>query len=194
MSETKEPAKSPVFDPTKLEQLNVATDYPMEKDDFEKLFKYNCYCEMAHVNKKGFPIVTPMFYVIVDNILYMSSIKKHRHKVMDLEENPKMSVSIHNDGANLRRQKAILIIGNAEVSYDDALMRKIHWAILDKYWSDVKGEEQRNTAFNAIHTPLRAIIKVVPIKTITWDFGKMVQAYEPGVWFNEAYEVVKAHL
>src|ERR1017187_3444009 len=83
MSETKDPAKSPVFDPTKLEQLNVATDYPMEKDDFEKLFKYNCYCEMAHVNKKGFPIVTPMFYVIVDNFLYMSSIKKYRHKVMD---------------------------------------------------------------------------------------------------------------
>lgn len=194
MSETKEPAKKPVFDPTKLETLNVSSDYPMERDEFEKLFKYNCYCEMAHVNKKGFPIVTPMFYVVVDNVLYMSSIKKHRHKVMDLEENPKMSVSIHNDGANLKRQKAILIVGNAEVSYDDALMRKIHWAILDKYWSEVKGEEQRNAAFAAVHTPLRAIIKVVPTRVMTWDFGKMVEAYEPGVWFNEAYEVIKPHL
>jgi general stress protein 26 len=194
MSETAEPAKKPVFDPTKLETLNVSSDYPMEKEDFEKLFKYNCYCEMAHVSKKGYPIVTPMFYVVVDNFLYMSSIKKHRHKVMDLEENPKMSVSIHNDGANLRRQKAILIVGNAEVSYDDALMRKIHWAILDKYWSEVKGEEQRNAAFAAVHTPLRAIIKVVPTRVMTWDFGKMVEAYEPGVWFNEAYEVIKPHL
>jgi general stress protein 26 len=184
MSESKE-AK---FDPTKLETVNVSADYPMEPDEFTKLFKYNAYCSMAHVNKKGYPIVTPMFYVILDDgFLYMSSIKKHRAKVMDLEENPKMSVSISNDGCNLKRQKAILIIGNAEVTYEDTLMRKVHWAILDKYWSEVKSPEQREAAFAAVHTPLRAIIKVVPTKVMSWDFGKMVQAYEKGVWFNEAY-------
>jgi len=180
--------KEAVFDPTKLETLNVAADYPMDAGEHEKLFKYNAYCEMAHVNKKGYPIVTPMFYVVLDDgFLYMSSIKKHRAKVMDLEENPKMSVSIHNDGCNLKRQKAILIIGHAEVSYDDALMRKVHWAILDKYWTEVKSEEQRQAAFAAVHTPLRAIIKVVPNKVMSWDFGKMVMAHEDGVWFNEAY-------
>lgn len=187
MSENKEAPKEAVFDPTKLETLNVAADYPMEADEFDKLFKYNAYCEMAHVNKKGYPIVTPMFYIVMDGFLYMSSIKKHRAKVMDLEENPKMSVSIHNDGCNLRRQKAILIIGHGEVSYEDEMMRKVHWAILDKYWSEVKSEEQRQAAFAAVHTPLRAIIKVVPSKVMSWDFGKMVMAYEKGVWFNEAY-------
>jgi nitroimidazol reductase NimA-like FMN-containing flavoprotein (pyridoxamine 5'-phosphate oxidase superfamily) len=179
--------KEAVFDPTKLETLNVATDYPMEQDEFEKLFKYNAYCEMGHVNKKGYPIVTPMFYVVIDGFIYISSIKKHRAKVMDLEENPKMSVTIHNDGCNLKRQKAILVIGNAEVIYEDELMRKVHWAILDKYWSEVVSEEQRQAAFAAVHTPMRAIIKVVPNKVMSWDFGKMVQAYEKGVWFNEAY-------
>ena len=83
-------APKPKFDPVKLEQLNVATDYPMEKDEFEKLFEHNCYCEMAHVNSKGFPIVTPMFYVVIDGILHMSSIKKYRHKVHHLEQNPKI--------------------------------------------------------------------------------------------------------
>jgi len=51
----------------------------------------------------------------------------------------------------------------------------------------VKSPEQRAAAFAAVHTPLRAIIKVVPNKTMSWDFGKMVMAYEKGVWFNEAY-------
>ncbi len=41
------------FDPVKLEQLNVATDYPMELNEFDLLFRENAYCEMAHVNKRG---------------------------------------------------------------------------------------------------------------------------------------------
>lgn len=189
-NETQAAAPRVVFDPTKLEQLNVSKDYPMEPEDFKRLFTYNAYCEMAHVDKRGYPIVTPMFYVIHDGFLQMSSIQKHRHKVHHLVENPKISVSIHNDGCNLRHQKAILIIGHAEVYTDDAMMREIHWAIIDKYWEELKGnEEQRQAAFAAVHTPLRAIIKVVPEKIMTWDFGKMVQAYDPGVWFGESHKL-----
>lgn len=187
----KEP--TPDFDPVKLETVNAGKDYPMNPEEFQKLFHHNCYLEMAHINKNGFPIVTPMFYVVRNGEVWVSSIRKHRHKVMDLENNPKVSVCIHNDGANLRHQKAILIIGNAEVSTEDAVMREIHWAILDKYWSEVKGEEQRQIAFNAIHTPLRAVIRIVPDKTLNWDFGKMINAYTPGVWFNEAYEMTKKY-
>jgi len=193
MTDNKDGQTTPtaVFDPTKLETVNAGKDYPMEPEDFKKLFHHNCYCEMAHINKKGFPIVTPMFYVVRNEEVWVSSIRKHRPKVMDLDQNPKVSVCIHNDGANLRHQKAILVIGHAEVSSDDTVMREIHWAILDKYWSEVKGEEQRQTAFNAIHTPLRAVIRIVPDKTLNWDFGKMVNAYTPGVWFHEAYELSK---
>ncbi|MBM4199672.1 MAG: pyridoxamine 5'-phosphate oxidase [Gammaproteobacteria bacterium] len=182
---------SPKFDPVRLEQLNVAKDYPMEPDDFEMLYKHNCYCEMAHINNKGYPIVTPMFYVIVDGFLYMSSIQKYRHKMHHLQRNPKISVSIHNDGSNVRRQKAILIIGQAETSTDDALMRKVHWAIIDKYWWELKDEAIRQSAFSAVHTPLRILIKVIPEKTMSWDLGKMVEAYEPGVWYGESYNMVK---
>ncbi len=41
------------FDPVKLEQLRVAQDYPMEKDEFDLLFHESAYCNMAHVNKRG---------------------------------------------------------------------------------------------------------------------------------------------
>ncbi len=184
-------APKPKFDPVKLEQLNVAKDYPMEPDEYEKLFHHNCYCEMAHVNSKGFPIVTPMFYVVIDDILHMSSIKKYRHKVHHLEQNPKISVSIHNDGANVRHQKAILIIGKAEISDDEDLMVKVHWDIIYKYFSDLKTQEEREAVFPAVHTPLRTIIKVIPDKIINWDFGKMLEAHDPGVWFGEAYDMVK---
>lgn len=194
-NENETAARRVQFDPTKLEQLNVSKDYPMESEDFKRLFTYNAYCEMAHVNKRGYPIVTPMFYVIQDGFLQMSSIQKYRHKVHHLIENPKISVSIHNDGCNLRHQKAILMIGHAEVYTDDAMMREIHWAIIDKYWEELKGNEaQRQAAFAAVHTPLRAIIKVIPEKIMTWDFGKMVEAYDPGVWFGESHKLEMASM
>ena len=183
----------PAFDPVKLETVQVATDYPMEKDEFEKLYVHNCYCEMAHINKKGYPIVTPMFYVIIDGELYMSSVQKYHKKVHDLEENPKVSVTIHNDGSNANKQKAILIIGKAEVSFDEDLKTNVHWKIIDKYWWELKDEEIRQAAFKGVHTPNRAIIKIIPDKTMSWDFGKMVHSYQKGVWFNEAYNMVKQY-
>ncbi len=182
---------TPIFDPAKLQEVNVSKDYPMEPEEFDKLFNYNCYCDMAHVNKNGFPIVTPMFYVIVDGVIHMSSIQKYRHKVHHLEADSRISVSIHNDGSELKHQKAILVIGHAEVTYDDELARRVHWAIINKYWREVVDEELRQQAFTAVHTDLRAIIKVNPDKIISWDFGKMVQTYQKGVWFNDAYDMVK---
>ena len=67
--------KKPSFDPVKLEQVNVNVDYPMEPDEFEILYKHNCYCHMAHISKFGYPIVTPMFYVVLeDGFIYISSV------------------------------------------------------------------------------------------------------------------------
>ena len=193
MNDTEEIKSS--FDPNKLETAEVATDYPMEPDEYEKLYNHNCYCEMAHINKKGYPIVTPMFYVIMDDgLLYMSSVQKYRKKVHALEANSKISVTIHNDGSNANKQKAILIIGDAEVSSDQGLMTDVHWKIIDKYRSELKDEESRQAAFAGVHTPNRAIIRIIPEKVMSWDFGKMVNSYQEGVWFNESYEMIKQYM
>lgn len=175
------------FDPVKLERLKVESDYPLEQADFHELLYKARYCEMAHVNSKGYPIVTPMFYVVLNDHVHLSSIKGYRYKVHALEKRPNMSVVIHNDGMQLRHQKSILIVGKARVSDDEDLRKKIHWAIIDKYWVELTDPVQRQEAFAAVHTPLRTIIEVIPERIISWDFGKMVNAYDPGVWFNEAY-------
>ena len=182
------------FDPVKLEQLSVAQDYPLEKKEFDLLFRENAYCEMAHVNGRGYPIVTPMFYIIKDDHIMMSSIKEYRHKVGHLTKNPKMSVSIHNDGTNVRHQKAILVMGQAKIHDDDALMRDIHWQIIDKYFFELTTDEERDAVFEAVHTPLRCIIEVVPEKILTWDLGKMLDAHDEGVWYGEGQKLVSKHM
>ena len=178
------------FDPARLEQLNVRTDYPMEQEEFELLYRNNAYCNMGHVNKRGYPVVTPMFYVIKNDNIMMSTIKNYRLKVGCLTENPKMSVAIHNDGTNVRHQKAILVMGQAKIHDDDAFMREIHWMIIDKYFFELETDEQRQVAFEAVHTPLRCIIEVVPEKIFTWDLGKMLQAHDEGVWYGESQKLV----
>ena len=182
------------FDPVKLEQLKVAQDYPLESEEFELLLRENAYCEMGHVNGRGYPVVTPMFYVIKDDHIMMSSIKEYRHKVGHLMKNPKMTVCIHNDGTNVRHQKAILVMGQAKIHDDDALMRDIHWQIIDKYFFELTTDEERAAVFEAIHTPLRCIIEVVPEKILTWDLGKMLEAHDEGVWYGEAQKLVKKHM
>jgi len=183
-----------VFDPVKLEQLSVAQDYPLEIEEFDLLLRENAYCEMAHINGRGFPIVTPMFYVIRNDHVMMSCIKEYRHKVGHLTKNPKMSLTIHNDGTNVRHQKAILIIGEAVIHDDDALMREIHWQIIDKYFFELTTDEEREGAFAAVHTPLRCIIECVPEKILTWDLGKMLEAHDEGVWYGEARTLVKKYM
>ena len=178
------------FDPARLEQLNVRTDYPMEREEFELLYRESAYCNMGHVNKRGYPVVTPMFYVIKNDNIMMSTIKNYRLKVGCLTENPKMSVAIHNDGTNVRHQKAILVMGQAKIHDDDAFMREIHWMIIDKYFFELETDEQRQVAFEAVHTPLRCIIEVVPEKIFTWDLGKMLEAHDDGVWYGESQKLV----
>ena len=182
------------FDPVKLEQLNVSTDYPMELNEFELLYHHSAYCEMAHVNKRGYPVVSPMFYVIKNDNIMMSTIKNYRLKVGCLKENPKMSVTIHNDGTNVRHQKAILVMGQAVIHDDDELMREIHWKIIDKYFFELTTDEERETAFEAVHTPLRCIIEVIPERIMTWDLGKMLDSHDDGVWFGESKKLVEKHM
>jgi general stress protein 26 len=184
-------ASSVKFDPVKLDQLRVAQDYPMEHDEFELLYRHNAYCNMTHMNKRGYPVVTPMFYVIKNDNIMMSTIKNYRLKVGCLTENPKMSVAIHNDGTNVRHQKAILIMGQAKIHDDDAMMREIHWQIIDKYFFELTTDEEREAAFEAVHTPLRCIIEVVAEKIMTWDLGKMLDAHDPGVWFGESQKLIE---
>ena len=182
------------FDPVKLEQLRVAQDYPMDEDEFELLYRNNAYCSMAHVNKRGYPVVSPMFYVIRNDNIMMSTIKNYRLKVGCLQKNPKMTVAIHNDGTNVRHQKAILVMGQATIHDEDEMMREIHWQIIDKYFFELTTDEERAAAFEAVHTPLRCIIEVVAEKILTWDLGKMLEAHDEGVWFGESQKLINKYM
>ncbi len=73
-------------------------------------------------------------------------------------------------------------------------MKRVHWDIIDKYFFEITGEKERAAEFEAVHTPLRTIIKLIPEKILTWDLGKMLEAHDPGAWFGQSMKLIEKHM
>lgn len=184
----------------KTDRLQVETQYDLNPEDYHELFYNSHECFMAHVSKDGYPIVSPMWYVVIDDMIHLTTIKDLRRKTAALMANPKMSVVLTNFSVRaedvltaLTTQEittqilgryvtaysrideimAILIKAKAEITDDRELRKDVHEAIVEKYYS-MDSPEQRKELVKAVDTPNRVIIKVHPVKILHWDLGKMV--------------------
>lgn len=184
----------------RTDRLQVQTQYGLDPDDYRELL-HNCHeCFMAHVSKDGYPMVSPMWYVFLDDLIHLTTIKDLRYKTAALTNNPKMSLILSNfsvradqvkealNSAEITTQiigrylaactrieniKAILIKARAEITDDPELRTRVHRALIDRYYVGTPDAE-RAEIVKAIDTPNRVIIKVHPIKIWGWDLGKMV--------------------
>jgi general stress protein 26 len=193
---------NPVIDELarKTDRLDVKNQYDLNPEDYAELFHNNHECFMAHVSKDGYPIVSPMWYVIVDDMIHLTTIKDLRHKTAALISNPKMSVIFTNFSvmaddlkaalnsqafptqiigryliplSRIENIMAILVKGKAEVTDDRELRATVHRLLIDKYYAD-ESDESRAEFVKAVDTPNRVIVKVHPVKITHWDLGKMV--------------------
>jgi Pyridoxamine 5'-phosphate oxidase len=183
----------------KTDRLDVKNQYDLNPEDYSELFYRSHECFMAHISKDGYPIVSPMWYVVIDDMIHLTTIKDLRHKTAALINNPKMSVVLTNfsvmaDGlkAALNSQEfptqligryltplsrienimAILVKGKAEVTDDRELRSTVHRLLIDKYYAD-ESEERKAEIVQAVDTPNRVIVKVHPVRITHWDLGKM---------------------
>jgi hypothetical protein len=178
----------------------VQTQYDLNPEDYRELFHNSHECFMAHVSTDGYPMVSPMWYVVIDDLIYLTTIKDVRYKTAALLRNPKMSVILTNFSVRADQVKqalnaqeittqiigrylascsrienimAILIKAKAEVSDDRELRSKVHRLLVEKYYG-AESAEQKAQVVKAVDTPNRVIIKVIPEKIWHWDLGKMV--------------------
>ena len=183
----------------RTDRLQVQTEYDLSPADYHELFYNSHECFMAHISKDGYPMVSPMWYVVFDDIIHLTTIKDVRYKTASLIANPKMSLILTSFGVRadkvrdrlnstelttqilgrylvpctrIENIQAILIKGKAEISDDVELRAKVHRAVIDRYWVD-EPPEVRAQLVKAIDTPNRVIIKVRPVKVWHWDLGKM---------------------
>jgi hypothetical protein len=184
----------------RTDRLEVQTQYDLNPEDYHELFHNSHECFMAHVSKDGYPMISPMWYAVLDDVIHLTTIKDLRHKTAALMKNPKMSLILTNfsvradqvkDALNkaqittqvigryllscsrIENIQAILIKAKAEISDDRELRAKVHRALIDRYYGDAPAA-QKAEIVKAVDTPNRVIIKVRPIKIWHWDLGKMV--------------------
>ena len=184
----------------RTDRLEVQKQYDLDPEDYREIFNNSHECFMAHVSKDGYPMVSPMWYVVIDDLIHLTTIKDIRYKTGALLSNPKMSVIFTNfsvgaddvkealNRADITTQiigrylipcskieniMAVLVKARAEVSEDRDLRAKVHRLLADKYYADASPERKADIV-KAIDTPNRVIIKVHPVKIIHWDLGKMV--------------------
>lgn len=184
----------------RTDRLEVQTQYDLSPEDYRELFYNSHECFMAHVSKDGYPMVSPMWYVVIDDLIHLTTIKDLRHKTAALLRNPKMSLILTNFSVRadqvkeaLNRQEltthiigryltscsrienimAILIKAKGEVSDDRELRAKVHRLVIEKYYG-AETPERKEEIIKAVDTPNRVIIKVIPQKIWHWDLGRMV--------------------
>ena len=123
---------------------------------------------LCTIGKDGYPHVVAMSYMAKDGLIYMSSFKKAQ-KVVNAKRNPKVAVMVESGDA-YSELKGVLIRGECEVIDEPEDV----WQIM-KEVRDFQGTTVTPTEDAALkeRAKKRAVLKITPVKTSSWDHTKL---------------------
>ena len=123
---------------------------------------------LCTIDKNGYPHAVAMSYMVKDGCIYMTSFRKAQ-KVVNARRNPKVTVMIES-GEAYDQLKGLMIRGTCEVIDEPEevwnVMREIR-----RFRS-----EEPATPDNAVikeRAKKRAVLKITPVKTSSWDHTKL---------------------
>ena len=150
------------------------SEWWMSQADIQDLLRNGKVLYLTHLTKEGWPMVTPMFYCMLGDDLYTTTVKGRIKEIAYRRDN-RMSASLSREDISLTTEQALTIKGRAEIVEDDAIVRRAVQGYVDKYWSGFSKQEQ-DRYFNTLYTKDRVAIRLVAEKIISWDVGKMEKA------------------
>lgn len=161
--------------PERVDQWKAAekqTDYFMTPEEIDDLLRTGHVLYITHSLKDGWPIVTPMFYCVLGKEVYTTTVKGRRKETAYRRDN-RMSASVSREDLNLSNEQALTIKGHAQIIEDREVVRKVCQGYVDKYWAPKFPPDVQKKYFDALYTPDRVAIKIVPDKIISWDIARM---------------------
>ena len=150
------------------------SEWWMSQADIQDLLRNGKVLYLTHLTKEGWPMVTPMFYCMLGDDLYTTTVKGRIKEIAYRRDN-RMSASLSREDISLTTEQALTIKGRAEIVEDDAIVRRAVQGYVDKYWGGFSKQEQERY-FNTLYTKDRVAIRLVAEKIISWDVGKMEKA------------------
>ena len=123
---------------------------------------------LCTIGKDGYPHVVAMSYMAKDGLIYMSSFKKAQ-KVVNAKRNPKVAVMVESGDA-YSELKGVLIRGECEVIDEPEKVWQIMKEVRDFQGTTVTRSEDAALKERA---KKRAVLKITPVKTSSWDHTKL---------------------
>jgi PPOX class probable F420-dependent enzyme len=128
---------------------------------------------LCTIDKDGYPHAVAMAYMVKDGCIYMTSFRKAQ-KVVNIRRNPKVAVMVES-GTAYNELKGVMIRGRCEVIDDPDEV----WKVMREIRTfQANGTPAPANAVVQARAQKRAVLKIIPEKTASWDHSKL----PPGVY------------
>ena len=140
-------------------------DIRLTPDELAEFLRANRKAALATVDRDGFPHVVAMTYFEQDGAYYMTSYGKAQ-KVVNIRRNPKVGLMIES-GVAYAELKGVMVRGTCELIEGPEAVAAVFAGM-----AEARGERQ-GPARPAAVTTKRVVLKVVPLKVMTWDHSML---------------------
>ena len=118
---------------------------------------------MGTIDEGGFPHVIPMWHVLFEGMLYIST-SSPRKKITNLLNNPNMSYTV-DEGEEFNEYRGVLIQGRAEFVEDPELLRRYNIA-----WTYRHFGTEAHPYYQTLTQRKRRVWRLEPVRVLTWDY------------------------
>ena len=119
-------------------------------------------CHFATVDANGLPRARPLWYLWRDGVFWLTTRRETRFTGRDLASSPRVAISI---ASEQRPYRAVVAHGKPEVVEKD---REMLLELSTRYGD----EPGRRWTAEAMEQSDRVLLKLVPEKLFSWDYGK----------------------
>lgn len=126
---------------------------------------------LTTIGKDGYPHSVAMWYVLLDGCICFSTYAKAQ-KTVNAARSPKVACVLE-DGRTYDSLRGLMIRGDAVVDPDAELNGQVQFDLFKKYVAEPGAEvPPEMEATIRQRGRKRVVIKVTPVKTVSWDHGK----------------------
>jgi PPOX class probable F420-dependent enzyme len=125
-------------------------------------------CSLATLDADGYPHLVAMNYGVKDGIFYMTSYGKAQ-KVLNIRRDPKVALMME-AGGSYGELQGVMVRGVCDIVEGEDAVREA-WAIVSRSGDTPRRRETNDSA------PKRVVLKVTPLRIVSWDHTKLGGRY-----------------
>jgi hypothetical protein len=156
-----------------MANLEEISGYPLDDETRARLLEVQRLCVVCWTTREGFPVGVHHRYLWADGRVWVTT-SRQRHRVRALTKRPESCVVIGGEGTELGPDRTLTFKTKATVHED---RETLEW-FLPRFTAALNPDNPDAAAGMAamMDTPRRVVIELEPIKTISYDGGKLAQA------------------